>query len=119
MFMLRGLFGETMPLDHEDEVSASTSQLNTRPPQQLSLKGNKAQNWKRFKKRWGNFLLLSGLEKRSRGAQVIQLENCLDDTLEILKRFSFTSDEANRTVKEIIEAFEEFCIGKIHETFKR
>ena len=49
-----------------------------------------------------------------------QLENCLvDDALNTLEGFDFPTGEDERTVQEIMMAFERYASGDIHETLER
>ena len=92
----------------------------TKPPKPLSLLGNEVESWKLFKKRWQNYTLLSGLQKKTCAFQVAELENCLeDDTLKILESFCFTTPEHMRSVKEILDKFEEYVVGEVNETYER
>ena len=93
---------------------------HTRPPSLLSLQDNMDESWKRFKTRWANYTLLSGLRDMPREMQVAQLENCLaDDALKTLEGFDFPTGEDERTVQEIMMVFERYAIGGIHETLGR
>ena len=95
-------------------------QRHARPPPLLSLQDNMGESWKRFKTRWANYSLLSGLHDMPREIQVAQLENCLaDDALKTLEGFDFPTGEDDRTVLEIMMAFERYAIGEIHETLER
>ena len=95
-------------------------QQHARPPPLLSLQDNMGESWKRFKTRWANYSLLSGLHDMPREIQVAQLENCLaDDALKTLEGFDFPTGEDERTVQEMMMAFERYAIGEIHETLER
>ena len=52
--------------------------------------------------------------------QVAQFENLMDDdALETMEGLSFKTKDEVRTVAELVEAFEAFCVGEAHETFER
>ena len=90
-----------------------------RPPDPLVIRDNKTEAWKLFKRRWNNYALLSELEKKSKEYQVAMFENCLaDDAMRIMNSFTFTTPSADRTVKEIMEKFEEYAIGELNETME-
>jgi hypothetical protein len=91
-----------------------------RAPTTLSLKENKTESFRLFKKRWNNYMLLSNLTFQDRAFQVAQLENCLDDdALKTLEGQQFATAVENRTVPEIIEALDRYAIGEVHETYER
>ena len=92
----------------------------TKLPPPLTLEGNKLQQWKLFKKRWNNYMILTNFETRKREFQIARLENCLaDDALELLEGFNFNTPENERTVQEILTAFERYCQGETNETMER
>ena len=46
-------------------------------------------------------------------------ENCLsDDAMRVLSGFSFTTDEDQRTVKELTDKFMEYAVGEVNETME-
>jgi hypothetical protein len=108
----------------EERVVASTSassyNSSVKPPQPLILGDNKAESWKIFKRRWTNYELLSEVGKKPHAFQVAMFENCLsDDAIRLLNGFSFATVEENRTVKEIVEKFEEYAVGEVNDTMER
>lgn len=93
---------------------------NARPPPPLVLGENKVEEWKTFKSRWDNYVLLSSIDKVPNELQLAQLQNCLgDDALKMLSGFKFDTAERDRTVKEVLDEFERFVIGQVNETLER
>ena len=91
-----------------------------KPPSPLCLEGNMVENWKRFKKRWSNCALLIDLNKEKRELQVALFENCLsDDALKTLEGFKFDTEENERTITQILDAFEKYIIGETNQTLER
>ena len=92
----------------------------TKVPPPLTLEGNKVLQWKLFKKRWNNYMILTNFNTKPREYQIARLENCLaDDALELLEGFSFETPEEERTVAEIMDAFERYSLGETNETMER
>ena len=78
------------------------------------------ENWKRFKKRWSNYALLIDLNKEKRELQVALFENCLsDDALKTLEGSKFDTEENERTITQILDAFEKYIIGETNQTLER
>ena len=103
-----------------DEQATQNIGAAVKPPQQLVLTGDKVTTWKIFKKRWTNYALLTNLSTKPREYQVALLENCLgDDAVTLYEGFSFTTEDSERTTKEIIQAFDDFVKGDVSETFER
>ena len=93
-----------------------------KPLPQLTLKENKIENWKLFKKRWDNYVMLIGLGRKDRQFQVAMFENCLaDDAMKTLSGFSFDTSDANRTNEpnEITAKFQQYAIVEVNDTMER
>lgn len=91
-----------------------------KPPEPLTLLENKTVNWKIFKKRWNNYVLLAKLNDCSVQEQVAELESVLAvDVLLTLNGFRFETPEDDRTPKEILDKLEEYAVGELHETMER
>ena len=81
---------------------------------------NISENWKLFKQKWNNYQILTQLDKHPRDYQVAPLLHTLgDDALKICNGLKFDKPEEERTVKEILDAFENFAIGEVNETYER
>ena len=106
-----------------EEIPSDLLRKSARLPQPLSLpSGSKlvAETWKLFKKRWANYVLLSGLHKKARQFHMAQLESCLaDNALQLLDGFEFEKPDDERTVDEILTAFDSFTMGKTNEMLER
>ena len=91
--------------------------MNVRP---LELGSNKIEQWRLFKRRWNNYVILSNLSVKPREFQVALLENCLsDDVLRTYEGFNFSTPESQKTTLEIIDKFEHYAVGEVNETFER
>ena len=90
--------------------------MNVRPPSPFELGSNKIEQWRLFKRRWNNYVLLSNLSIKPKEFQMTLLENCLnDDVLRTYKGFNFSTPESQRTTLEI----EHYAVGEVNETFER
>ena len=68
---------------------------------------------------WNNYQILTQLDKHSRDYQVALLVHTLgDDALKIYNGLKFDKPEEERRVKEILDAFENFAIGEVNETYE-
>ena len=91
-----------------------------RPPPPVCLDTNISENWRFFKQKWRNYAVITKLQDQSRQYQVALLLHVLgEQALKIYNGFTFTSTEANRSVEEILQKFDEFAIGDVNETYER
>ncbi len=100
---------------------ANTAKIpGIKPPSSLSFGQTPAKNWKLFLQKWNIYVTLSGLAEKEKVFQVAMFLSTLsDEALEIYNGFTFTSSEADRTVKEITDKFNSYAIGEINETYER
>ena len=67
--------------------------------------------------RWNTFSILSKLNSHNRDTEVLlSLHTLADDALKVYNGFHFATAEADCTVEEIKQKFEEYAIGEINET---
>ena len=91
-----------------------------KPPDKFILGPNPIESWKLFKQRWDSYAILTNLSARPHKVQVALLTSRLaDDALKTLNGFKFDTAEDARTVKEIMDKFQEFVIGEVNETYER
>ena len=91
-----------------------------RPPPPVCLDSNISENWRYFKQRWHNYAVITNLSNQSHSYQVALLLHVLgEQALKIYNGFTFDSTEANRTVDEILQKFDDFAIGDVNETYER
>ena len=89
-------------------------------PPKLEMRGNLANNWKRFKRVWCNYEIASRLIKQGNEERTATLLACLGpDALEIVDGLNFASDEERTNPDIVIQKLETFCIGETNETYER
>ena len=112
----------------DDEVAANDQPVaaNDHPvagikaPKGFSTEGNVSANWKLFKQKWTNYSIVVGMSKRSAEFQRASFLNALtDDALRVYNGFKFENDEDNRTVADIIKAFDDYAVGETNVTYER
>ena len=98
----------------------SPTSQNVPFPPKLEMRGNLANNWKRFKRVWCNNEIASRLIKQGNEERTATLLKCLGpDTLEIVNGLNFASDLERTNPDIVIQKLETFCIGETNETYER
>ena len=81
------------------------------PPPLLCEPQTVMDNWKIFKQRWTNYSILTAVNTQPREYQVALLLYTLgDEALKIYNGLQFNTPETDRTVAEIIGAFDKFAL---------
>ena len=91
-----------------------------KPPGQLVVGPNLAEDWKLFEQHWKNYSKTQKLSEHEEDYQVAVLLNVIgDDAVRIYNGFTFTSSEENRTVEEVLTQFRTFAVGTVNVTYER
>ena len=83
-----------------------------RPPPPLCMEDNLSANWKLFKLKWHTYAIIKYLTRQSLQYQTALLLLTLgDEALKVYYRFQFSTLEDERTLTEIMQAFDKYGIG--------
>jgi hypothetical protein len=87
------------------------------PPTGLDLKlRNKAENWKAYKQRWENNIIVTQLDKQPEEYRVALFLYCIGQ--EAVKVYNIF-DLAPEDKVKIIDEFDKYAIGQVNETYER
>ena len=88
-------------------------------PSPLDLKGNIAENWKRFKQRFKLYNVASGMSKQDDKSQTSMLLHVIGDAaLDLYNTFVFAEGESMK-LEKVLDKFEEYCMPKRNITYER
>ncbi len=91
-----------------------------KPPQPLQFEGNTAENWKKWKQKFGLYMTASGVETKDKKIQSCTLLHVIgDEALEIYNTFDFAETEDKNDVKVIIKKFDDYLEPQKNVTFER
>ena len=89
-------------------------------PVGLSMDGDVAGNWRKFKQRFNNYLIASGYsEKADKVKASLFLHLVGDDAVEVFKTFEFADPGDQEKLDKIMDKFEAYCAPKKNTTFER
>ena len=89
-------------------------------PAPLDLRGNVAENWKRFKQRFELYNVASGLSKKDEKTQTSMLLHVIGDkALDIYNTFTFAASGDEMRLEKVMEKFESYCMPKRNVTYER
>ncbi len=90
------------------------------PPPLICESKSIVDNWKLFKQKWNNYAIITNLKAQPAEYQVALFLHTLgDDALKIYNGLQIDKSESERTVKDIIDAFDKFAVGETNETYER
>ena len=117
--------GETSASQNVTATNANVNTTLTLPiglklPQPLKMEGNLATNWKRFKRTWQNYSVVARLENFEENFKAALFLSVIgEEALEMFGGMAFSNEADNQVLSQVIEKFEEFCIGETNETYER
>ena len=89
-------------------------------PNKLSLEGNIANNFKRFKRAWQVYEVASQVRNQDPAVRASCMKAYLtEDTQEVLEGLPFTDENHRDNADRILEVLETFCVGTTNETYER
>ena len=92
---------------------------NLTQPSPLDLKGNVAENWKKFKQKFTLYNVASGMSKQDDKSQTSMLLHVIGDAaLDLYNTFVFAEGESMKLDK-VLDKFEEYCMPKRNLTYER
>ena len=106
-------------------TGASASQQPLLPaglsmPKALTIEGNLAANWKKFKRTWDNYAVVARLNRFEDEFKTATFLSCIgEDALEIFEGLDFPSEDDRKKLEVVITKFQEFCLGETNETYER
>ena len=92
------------------------------PPQPLALRpsGEVADNWKLWKEKYNNYFVISRLDRESSLYQLALFKHTIgDNTLKVIKTFTYTEDVDSNNWRVVIAKMEKHCIGEVNEIYER
>ena len=76
-------------------------------------------NWKKFKRQFQNYRVASRLDKEPNDFQsAVFLATVGEDAMDIFDGFKFEQEADMQDLGEIMEKFEDFCVGETHEAYE-
>ena len=91
-----------------------------KPPGPLTIGPNLTADWKLFEQRWKMYATITQLSEHDDAYQVaLFLHTVGEEALKVYNGFTFTTEEASRTVAEILAKFTDFAVGTVNETYER
>lgn len=89
-------------------------------PKPLKTDGNLANNWKRFKRTWDNYAIISRLNRFDDEFKTATFLSCVgEDAMEIYEGMDFATEEDRTKLDIVVNKFQELCLGETNETYER
>ncbi|KAB0790508.1 hypothetical protein PPYR_15094 [Photinus pyralis] len=88
-------------------------------PNNLSLQGNLAENWRKFKQSFKIFMKATGKDAKDGETKVAIFLNIIGEEAVEVFNTMFISDDDRKDIDKVIEAFEGYCLPKTNVVYER
>ena len=89
-------------------------------PTRFEVKGNLAENWKKWKQVWDAYEIVTKLNEKDDKYRVTAFITCIgSDALEIHNGLPFQSEEEKQHISKVLELWNTHCIGQTNVIYER
>ena len=92
------------------------------PPEPLQLQqGNTAQKWRKFKQKWNNYEIATGVEKKDKPAtRVATLLTVISkEAVDVYNTLTWDEEGDELKIEKVLEKFESFCNPRKNTIYER
>ena len=91
------------------------------PPEQLDLSGgNVSENWKKFKQKFTNYEIATGLNKKKSATIVVTLLTVIsNDAIDVFNTITWNAESDDTKIDKVLQKFEENCEPKKNISYKK
>lgn len=120
-YFSRGFTGLLLFTQIGPTLSAMAERQFFPPPEPLQLSiGNSSQNWKRFKQKWSNYELATGVADKDDAIRVATILTVIgDEALDVYNTFTCDDEEDKVKIDKVLEQFEKFCEPRKNTIYER
>jgi len=99
----------------------ATTSVSLPPPEPLQLQqGNTTQKWKKFKQKWSNYEIATGVAKKDEPTHVATLLTVIGkEAVNVYNTFIWDDKGNELKIEKALEKFESFCNPRKNTTYER
>ena len=91
------------------------------PPEPLYLSGgNISENWKKFKQKFTNYEIATGINKKESATRVVTLLTVIgNDAIDVFNTITWNAEGDDAKIDKVLQKFEEHCEPKKNVSYER
>ena len=91
------------------------------PPEPLDLSGgNISENWKKFKQKFTNYEIATGINKKESATRVVTLLTVIgNDAIDVFNTITWNAEGDDAKIDKVLQKFEEHCEPKKNVSYER
>jgi hypothetical protein len=88
-------------------------------PPKLEVTGDIAGHWKRCKRMWQNYEIVTRLDGEPTEYRAATFLSCVGpEALDVFEGLPFADEAERSNIDKILELFEQYCLGEVNETYE-
>ena len=109
------------PVEDEENTPEMAMHLGLPPPEALDLSGgNISANWKKFKQKYANYEIATGISSRDSATRVATLLTVIgNDAIDVFNTPTWDEEGDDKKIEKVLLKFEEHCEPKKNVSYER
>ena len=109
------------PVEDEENTPEMAMHLGLPPPEALDLSGgNISANWKKFKQKYANYEVATGISSKDSATRVATLLTVIgNDAIDVFNTLTWDEEGDDKKIEKVLLKFEEHCEPKKNVSYER
>ena len=109
------------PVEDEENTPEMAMHLGLPPPEALDLSGgNISANWKKFKQKYTNYEIATGISSKDSATRVATLLTVIgNDAIDVFNTLTWDEEGDDKKIEKVLLKFEEHCEPKKNVSYER
>ena len=114
-------FVDTIILEIRRVMNKMATSLGLPPPEPLKiLEGNTSIKWKKFKQKWTNYEIATGVEEKENPTRVVTFLTVIgEEAVDVYNTFTWATAGDNLKIDKVLEKFDAFCNPRKNTIYER
>ena len=112
---------QQLPVEDKENTHEMAMQLGLPPPEPLNLSGgNISANWKKFKQKYTNYEIVTGISSKDSSTRVATLLTVIgNDAIDVFNTPTWDEEGDDKKIEKVLLKFEEHCELKKNISYER
>ena len=109
------------PVEDEGSTPEMAMQLGLPPPEPLDLSGgNVSENWRKFKQKYTNYEIATGISSKPSATRVATLLTVIsNDAIDVFNTITWDEEGDDKEIEQVLQKLEEYCEPKKNVSYER
>ena len=106
---------------HQEDITGDGAALGLPPPEPLDLSGgNVSENWRKFKQKYTNYEIATGINTKESATRVATLLTVIgNDAIDVFNTLTWDAEGDDKKIDKVLQKFEEHCEPRKNISYER